>query len=422
MKTSTKIAVILLHIFICSGTNSKSSPLDANFPPSPPPQQCDTVITLQSQAEVDAYWQVYGCSIIEGLTITGADITNLDSLDRVKVINGPLVIVDNPSLTDVSGLDNLKFLKGNLNISRNAILKEITGFGKLQSINVQAAFTNNPMLTTLGGFENFKNMYGSIDIFDNPLLTSLSALNSLKIIRGRGLFLRAGITIFNNDALKTLNDLSSLQRITGPDPLVLNISENDALLNVDGLQSLTFIKVVGADINISNNALLTSIDGLSNVAHFEITFQPSAFVTVTNNPMLTVCCSLLNLTSEEKPSVFTTSGNGPSCTYAEVAEPGGPCLPEELQAASRAIENEIAIYPNPGKGKFWLSFPGNTSGQFSVSIHNLSGNQKIKTQLTKGSAPLDFDLDLQNLPSGLYSVLVYEGGTLVTVKRIVVKD
>jgi len=69
--------------------------------------QCAGDISLSTQAQVDAFPGTYGCSEISGtLTISGNDITNLDSLYSVTTI-GKLNISSNSNLTNLNGLAGL---------------------------------------------------------------------------------------------------------------------------------------------------------------------------------------------------------------------------------------------------------------------------------------------------------------------------
>jgi hypothetical protein len=314
-------------------------------------------------------------------------------------------------------LNNLEFLGANISISNNAILQRIRGFNKLESINVQVAFVSNPSLVSIGGFKNFKTLHGGITIFNNPLLTSLHGLKSIEAIHGTGSYYEVSLVIVNNDALKTLKDLSSLQTIDGTDPLYINISGNNALSNLDGFRSLTFIEVPAVEIIISDNSELTNIDGFSNVSHFRSIFQP-AFITITDNPVLEACCSVLVLTSEDQPSIYTLSGNAPSCAYEEITRPGGPCIPEALHLSTA----DVSIYPNPSNGKFSIMLSGNYSGKYRLIVKDVTGTPFIESHFTKESVPLNTGFDMSALPRGLYMALIYRGETLVAKKRIMLED
>src|SRR6266850_1946122 len=107
------------------------------------PEVCYKNITLTTQAQVDAFPATYGCSEIAGtLTISGNDITNLDSLHSLTTV-GHLSIRDNGSLTNLDGLSGLSSVGETVGaefytsvyIWNNAILSDIGGLSSLQRIN-----------------------------------------------------------------------------------------------------------------------------------------------------------------------------------------------------------------------------------------------------------------------------------------------
>src|SRR5258706_7150501 len=68
------------------------------------PEVCGS-INFTSQAQVDAFPSAYDCSdIIGNISISVTDITNLDSLTRLRSITGTLDIRVNPRLTNLHGL------------------------------------------------------------------------------------------------------------------------------------------------------------------------------------------------------------------------------------------------------------------------------------------------------------------------------
>src|SRR5690349_5545287 len=75
------------------------------------PTTCSGDVYLSSQAEVDAFPVTYGCSEISGsLTISGNDITNLDSLHFVTKVDLDLTISNNPNLENIIGLSSLTYV------------------------------------------------------------------------------------------------------------------------------------------------------------------------------------------------------------------------------------------------------------------------------------------------------------------------
>src|SRR5258706_9600821 len=132
------------------------------------PAGCNGNIALTSQAQVDAFPATYGCSVITGtLSISGSDITNLDSLYSITRIDG------NP---------------GNLSVTGNPMLKNINGLSSLSYVG-----------------------YGWVYISDNPSLTNLKGLSSLTQISRGGI--SAGLQINNNRSEEHTSELQSLTNL-----------------------------------------------------------------------------------------------------------------------------------------------------------------------------------------------------------------
>jgi len=190
--------------------------------------QCDNNITLESQAEVDAFNVNYNCGFIEGdLVINNTNVTNLDSLFNVQEITGNLVIYNNDSLVSFAGLEKLKTIGGNFSI----------GF--------------NPLITDFDDLESLTDIGGNIAIQANASLTSLQALNAITHVTGN-------IAINRHKNLISLEGLENIQSIGGN----LVVKEDSSLTNLMGLESLISI---GNSLIIDNNLVLTNLEGLSSV-------------------------------------------------------------------------------------------------------------------------------------------------------------
>src|SRR5258708_6181938 len=76
------------------------------------PQVCGG-INFTSQAQIDAFPATYDCSdIIGNISISGADITNVDSLASLRSISGSFTIRYNPKLTSLNGLRGITSVAG----------------------------------------------------------------------------------------------------------------------------------------------------------------------------------------------------------------------------------------------------------------------------------------------------------------------
>ncbi|MCK6693785.1 MAG: hypothetical protein L6Q97_17020, partial [Thermoanaerobaculia bacterium] len=75
--------------------------------------QCPTGdITFSTQGQIDSFQLNYpGCTGLPGnVKISGADITNLQSLSAIDSIIGFLSIADNPVLASLNGLESLTYV------------------------------------------------------------------------------------------------------------------------------------------------------------------------------------------------------------------------------------------------------------------------------------------------------------------------
>lgn len=117
---------------------------------------------FSTQAEIDNFPtnNPYCIEIGGDVEISGSDITNLDGLSQIKVIDGNLEINNNEILVNLSGLDNLESIRGNLKANLNNALTEFTGIENLRSIDGKLVITSNPVLTSLTGLDSIES--GSI--------------------------------------------------------------------------------------------------------------------------------------------------------------------------------------------------------------------------------------------------------------------
>jgi hypothetical protein len=235
-------------------------------------RHCIGPITLRSQAEVNAFPATYSCTEILGgpgvggdLRISGADITNLDSLHLLTKVEGDLLIDSNGQLTNFNGLKGLTTVGGMLLISNNTLITNLDGLQVLTSIGA-SPFTDR-----------------SLVIVNNPALTSL-----------KGLKLPSSITktvaIANNVSLQNLDQFESLTEIAYD----LQISGNTSLANIDGLRRLVSIRGM---LNIANNKILTNLDGLSSLVSIGMSGVTFESLVLTGNPALTNMKGFKSLTS-----------------------------------------------------------------------------------------------------------------------------
>ena len=84
---------------------------------------------LKSQKDVNEFGDYV---ILNSLTITGTDITDLSPLSTLRGIKGDLRIFLNHSLTSIKGLGDLRTVVGSLSIHDNQKLESFDGLEKIK--------------------------------------------------------------------------------------------------------------------------------------------------------------------------------------------------------------------------------------------------------------------------------------------------
>jgi len=265
---------------------------------------CEGEVVLTHQAEIDAF----NCEEVKGnLTISGDDITNLDSLSSLKKISGNLLIQKTINLKTIDGLSALDSITGSLLIVDNVGLTNINGFASLKSVG-NVNMTGNFNVANLDGFSSLTEIRnGGIYISNNHNLVEISGPPSLHSINGglivenntdlasingfNNLVAAAEITITSNQRLDGINGFNSLKTIEGETnfpylhPHDLTIELNNSLTNIEGFFALSSVnsiritenshlsnlgpflslKSVSGELFLSNNSALSTINGFNSL-------------------------------------------------------------------------------------------------------------------------------------------------------------
>lgn len=118
-------------------------------------------IVISSQSDLEAYANVE--EFPRSVRIIGTDITSLQSLGKMKKINGDLRI-ENTSLINLEGLDNLSTITGKLVVSNNRLLVAMDGIYSWDNI-FYVLIEDNPELTDFCAMTSYalkSNPAGSI--------------------------------------------------------------------------------------------------------------------------------------------------------------------------------------------------------------------------------------------------------------------
>lgn len=344
----------------------------------------ETDILLTSQAAVDSFQTDYGpgCDRVAGtLEVDGNDITNIDALSGLTSIGGNLRIQDNPLLEDVDGLQNLVLIDGSLRIDGNPLLQNINGLSSLSSLGVDCGsflcdsltvrdnmvlqdigalsgldfilgdvdLHDNPALASLAGLANVTNIGGFLGISDNTSLTNLDGLSSLTAVGDSPL---GSFWLLDNSSLQNIDGLSNLESVAS-----LEIDNNDSLVDIDGLASLT---ESGEWTYVFSNAALENVDGLAGL--------PGAQdLRIDGNPSLADCQGILSLID---PIDNGEAGPGdPSSGHPDVVEyelfgnatgcnSRNEVLGEAPLSMMNPMLNDAWFNPEtPGQGLFFTVYP-----------------------------------------------------------------
>jgi len=184
----------------------------------------DGDLTLSSQAEVNEfhYTEVTGM-----LTISGADITDLTKLSSLVYV----------------GKHVSEYYSYSMQICGNNSLTSLDGLQHLTTIAGGLVIRDNALLTTLGGLQNLNSLGSDRNIEDGFWLENE---------------IHRSLQIENNTALLNLDGLEKITSVGG----YIEIIGNGSMTNLNGLQYLTS---VGEWISIINNASLVNIDGFPNL-------------------------------------------------------------------------------------------------------------------------------------------------------------
>jgi len=360
----------------------------------------DLTLTFQTAVDTFNYAEING-----DLTIKGADITNLDSLEILSKVKG-LEIFQNPQLTDISGLGNLIEIT-NLNVTENALL------------------------TNLDGLENCTQLV-NLHLFSNPLLSDISALANVKEVDYLGL--QSDAALLNLNGLHNLekvyyvsiNNLKNLQSLSGLESLrtawQIWISSNPKLANIDallGIQELEQLWIFSnaslkslygcsnlqqaGVMGIGNNDNLTSLNGLNRVAridtlrlysHDNITTLDALsgvtqmnLATISSNPALSEFCGLFQAATNGMDSLLT-EGNAVNPTLQDILDQG-KCPDGQIDCIVWHDENENGIAEVYEKG-----------------LQDITVRLKDQSYTTKHATNANGQTEFSYLPYSTFSVCV----------------
>ncbi len=251
--------ILFIFTLLCTTLSTNAQPCITNN------------ITFTSQAQVDDFpIQFPNCTEIQGnVEIDGdADITNLNGLNSIVIIDGDLEIYDNSNLTSLTGLEQLDTITGDLDIIGNGLVS-LNGLNNLNHVAGFVYISDHSSLENIDGLNNLSSIGDFFEIIENTALTSVEGLENLETINGH----------FQLDYNPQLSQLNGLEKLSSVGSYV-KIVFNPVLENLDALQNL---RHVGETFRIQGNDILNNILGLDGLLSIANNLR------IFNNPQLEDC-------------------------------------------------------------------------------------------------------------------------------------
>ncbi len=323
-------------------------------------------IVFTTQTQIDSFQINYpNCNIVEGdIEISGDDITNLDSLVVLTVIEGDLFVGYSTALTSLYGLHNVTSVGETIRIYMNSALTNLSGLDNIVTIGQNFRITNNDILTDISALSNLTTVGENLRIYMNSALTTLSGLDNVTSVGDN-------LRITNNVSLTSISALSNLISIAGE----LAVDNNDALLSLEGLDNIDSQSVT--DLVIRNNNLLSTCE-VQSVCDYLVT--PNGDISIHDNA--TGCNS--------KEEVISLCADG----------------------VSEIVNIEFVIYPNPAQTELTIS--STSEAEISeVIIYNWIG------QLVLLENHVVNTIDVSVLSEGMYIIEINFDGLKIKEKLMI---
>ena len=301
-------------------------------------------LTFSTQSQIDSFAMDYpGCTTIErDLIISGADISNLNGLTQLEMVNQSFDIDNCPLLIDLSGLENLTYVGFHLWIKHNDNLLSLDGL----------------RIDSLGWW---------LDIWDNPALENIHGLGTITSF-GEGIFEDGAALNFREN--HKVNDLQGLEGIVNITEHIL-ITDNASLESLNGLQNVASLN---SYLEISSNPMLTDISALSGVdasSIFNEDFPSIDELIIFDNANLSDCaiqsvCDFLDIVDPDyNANISNNTGDCIDEPAVESACDGSVCYPDlDVPVVTNVTTEDYST----GGGDWtrynlpvdnWMEYPGN---------------------------------------------------------------
>ncbi|MET0760312.1 MAG: T9SS type A sorting domain-containing protein, partial [Flavobacterium sp.] len=96
------------------------------------------------------------------------------------------------------------------------------------------------------------------------------------------------------------------------------------------------------------------------------------------------------------------------------------CIGARIINETETYKNEIAIYPNPSNGDFYLNIDNALNKVLDITIFNINGQNVFASKSTSSDETYNNHIDIKHLPSGIYLIKIVVDGKEYN-KRIIKK-
>ncbi len=420
-------------------------------------------VIFSNQEDIDNFSTIYpSCTkIIGNVEVTGDNITNLNGLSQINQTMSSFSVTNTTLLTTLEGLNNLDSVGGNLSFSNNLGLTDVTALGEIAYVPGDLQFIDCPLIEDLEGVHNITKVDGFVDLMFLNTLKNLHALRNLEYV-GEYLSLEGLSYVKNLEGLDNIDSLGglayvycdSIQSFSGINQNIsfignlllvynpafnsfegiegintfssLQISDNDNLVSLSGLQNITHIYgglvIEGNDLlnNLSGLENLVTVNGVIIVSHHSnlntligienIRASSIEKIMIFDNSNLSECevksvCDYIAIPT----SVVTAYDNSEGCS--SVAEIDTACAYASINTMS--FEELYHIYPQPA------------SNRLNIDRYNGSEIENVKIYNQMGSLLINISepgktIDITLLKPGMYVIEIDSGSKKYRRKLIVI--
>lgn len=383
-------------------------------------------------------------TILSGLVIQDCDsLRALNGLETLASV-GYIYLTNNSSLTSIGAVlgaaNNAQFLELRDNVSFTSLID----FIGITLVPFKLKVINSPELKSLEGLNDVKQFSLGLE-FDNTGIKNLVGLDSVKSI---GNFFFGGLELSNNDSLSSLDGLDNLEEIIRTThifncPQLTSLSGLENVKNLSGslrlyqtgisdLSALSSTTLDLTSIILEDNDELQSLNGiklpdiypgrisiksnakLNDINALKNLDEITSSLLIQNNPLLSDCSPIcLMLKTGGVQGSVDISDNLIGCSSEE----------EVIELCTTGDKNEFQLtfnlYPSPVSDILYLNFGDPLSQPRDIIIHDINGRQILRQTISSNVSQAKIDVSMLN--DGHYSVEVVTG-VIKSQKRFIKKS